>query len=63
MGFLLDSSVKPVSSLAPIDFFCKRSAKDTPCAGGRPAGPTHAATSSSMSQVGGEGASSKDLEV
>lgn len=30
MGFLLDSSVKPVSSLAPIDFFCKRSAKDTP---------------------------------
>lgn len=28
MGFLADSSVKPVSSLAPIVFFCKRSAKD-----------------------------------
>lgn len=27
MGFLVDSSVKPVSSLAPMDFFCKRSAK------------------------------------
>lgn len=30
MGFLLDSSVKPVSSLAPTEFFCKRSAKDSP---------------------------------
>lgn len=29
MGFLVDSSVKPVSSLAPIDFFCKRSARNS----------------------------------
>lgn len=30
MGLLLEASVKPVSSLAPADFFCKRSAKDSP---------------------------------
>lgn len=26
----MDSLVKPLSSLAPMDLFCKRSAKDSP---------------------------------
>lgn len=46
MGFLVDSLVKPLSSLAPIDLFCKRSAKDSPLvlARGHLAPPTHVAS-------------------
>lgn len=63
MGFLLDSSVKPVSSLAPIEFFCKRSAKDSPAllAWDQLAPPTW--LPGAQGPRGGEGASSKDLEA
>ena len=54
MGFLVDSSVKPVSSLEPIDIFCKRPAKDIPpVLSPAPPGPAHMASRGSVSQPAG----------